>query len=105
MPAIDRHDTAGHERPGIRNQEQQRSIKFVELSEASLWHPLDERFSMFALEELIIQLSCEISGCQRIDADAVTRPLERERLGHLDDAGFRDRVRRDRTSHPQAEDR
>ena len=80
MSAVDGDNAAGHKRAGTRNQQQQRAVEFSELAETALRYALDQCFSGIALEKVVIQLCHEIPGRERVDANAITRPFQRQRL-------------------------
>ena len=52
-------------------------------------------------KEIVVEFGFEVAGRKCVDTDAVARPFQRQRLGHLHDAGLRDRIRSDGTCNPQ----
>jgi hypothetical protein len=71
MPAVDPRRHSGHERSCVGDKQQQRSVEFAELAETALRRPLDERLAWLAFEEIIVKFDGNISGGQRVDANAV----------------------------------
>src|SRR6266852_8525345 len=105
MTAVDDDHASGHVRASLRSQQEEGALKLFQFAEPSLRDPLDERLTSITPEKVIVELGLEISRRKRIDANAITRPFKRQHLGHLYNAGFRDRIRCDGTGNPQTENR
>ena len=94
--AVDRDDRAGDERRAVRGQERRDFGDLVRLTETLERRVL--RGAGVLLEPGAHDLGLDVSGTDRVHADARARVLHRSRLRERDDAGLGRRVhaRRDR---------
>ena len=79
MAAIDRDDAAGHVGAGVGGQQEQRAVEFARLAQAAA----AERAGSSALagiagEERVVKVRLDIAGRERVDPNAVPRPLQCE---------------------------
>jgi hypothetical protein len=83
VAAIDGDHAPGDIARRIGDEQQERAIEIARLPEAVLRDPLDDGLAFLAREELAVQVGFDVCVPDGIDADAVARPLERERPGQL----------------------
>src|ERR1700756_2524016 len=88
VAAVNWHNTARHVRTGIRGEQKKRALELSQLAEPALRNSFDQRLAGVTAKEVVIELGLEISGRKRVNPYAVTRPFERQCLGHLHDPGF-----------------
>src|SRR3954454_23207879 len=69
MPPVHRDDAAGHERAGVRRQQQERPVEFARVAEPALRNALDERLAGVAFEEVGVQFGLDVARCQRVHPD------------------------------------
>ena len=88
-PAIHGDDRSGHVARGLRGEQQDRAVEIAFLAESALRNSLDQPLARWRRPEVVIELGVDITGRQRVDANAFRGPLQRERFRQLDQRGFR----------------
>ena len=92
LPAVDDDRRAGDEAAGVGRQQQQRAVEVARLAEAADRNVALDRRAALAFEIVAVQLGDDPARRDGVDADALERELERQRLGELDHAGLRHRI-------------
>lgn len=105
MAAVDGQEDARHPGRGVGREEEEGGVEILRSAEPSHRDALDHGLAGGGGEEVGIDVGLDIARRERVDADAVARPFERERRVHLPDRRLRDGIGRDAARHAQAEDR
>ena len=78
MAAIDGQRCAGDEAARLRAHQQQRRVQLFQPAKPALGNAPDQRLPGIGGEEVPVQLGLEIAGAERVDADAVASPFQRQ---------------------------
>src|SRR3990172_7144479 len=95
-PAVHPDDAPGHERAGLRGEQEEGALELLHAAEAAERHALDQLGARGRVEENAAELGQEIAGRGRADANLMAGKLGRERLGKRDEAALGGGVARQR---------
>ena len=95
LPAVEDDHRAGHVRGGVRREVDDERPQLLRLPDAAKRDvPDDLRPDFDVVERVLVEVGAKISRRDRVDGDAVSRPLDGERLGEADDRVLSTRNRR-----------
>src|SRR5579863_2643259 len=87
LAAVGDDGGAGDKAAGVGDEQQERPIEIAFFAEAADRDFALERCAALALQIVAVELGDDPARRDGIDADALERKFERQRLGKLDDAG------------------
>jgi hypothetical protein len=80
MTAINLDSRAGDVAACLRGEQQQCAIEIFRFAKPTLRDAFDQLEARVGSEEIAIEISLDVAGAKRIDANAVARPFERQCL-------------------------